>query len=78
MIPSGVDRGAFWTPRRGLKMPELWPYDKGIGERATMFRRWLLILSVIATGLALSGCTKCGPIWDDWMQSPKSCKSDRL
>jgi hypothetical protein len=27
-------------------------------------------------GLALSGCTKCGPIWDDWQHSPKSCKSD--
>jgi len=24
------------------------------------------------------GCTECGPIWDDWMQSPISCKSDRL
>ena len=42
-----------------------------------MFRRWALIFSVVATGLALSGCTKCGPIWDDW-QSPKSCKSDHL
>jgi hypothetical protein len=29
-------------------------------------------------GLALVGCTKCGPIWDDWVQSPKSCKSDRF
>ena len=28
--------------------------------------------------LALDGCTECGPIWDDWMQSPISCKSDRL
>ena len=43
-----------------------------------MFRRLILIFSAIALGLALSGCTKCGPIWDDWMQSPKSCKSDRL
>jgi hypothetical protein len=43
-----------------------------------MFRRLALIFSVVAFGLALSGCTKCGPIWDDWMQSPKSCKSDRF
>jgi hypothetical protein len=43
-----------------------------------MFRRWVLFLSVVATGLALNGCTKCGPIWDDWMQSPKSCKSDHF
>jgi len=20
----------------------------------------------VAMGLALNGCTKCGPIWDDW------------
>lgn len=42
-----------------------------------MFRRWALILGVVAVELALSGCTKCGPIWDDWM-SPKSCKSDHF
>ena len=43
-----------------------------------MVRRVWLILGMIAMGLALGGCTKCGPIWDDWMPSPKSCKSDRL
>jgi hypothetical protein len=43
-----------------------------------MLRRWVLIFSVVATGLALSGCTKCGPIWDDWMRSPKSCKADQF
>ncbi len=43
-----------------------------------MFRRLALVFSVIALGLALSGCTKCGPIWDDWVHSPKSCKSDNL
>jgi hypothetical protein len=42
-----------------------------------MFRRVVLIAGLIAMGLALNGCTKCGPIWDDWMV-PKSCKSDRL
>jgi len=41
-----------------------------------MFRRLALILGVVAMGLAVSGCTKCGPIWDDWLQSQKSCKSD--
>jgi hypothetical protein len=43
-----------------------------------MVRRLVMLGSVIAIALALSGCTKCGPIWDDWMQSPKSCKSDHL
>jgi hypothetical protein len=62
----------------GLKMPDLRPYDNVVGSFRTMFRRWVLICSVIAFGLALSGCTKCGPIWDDWMQSPKSCKSDHF
>src|ERR1039457_2544374 len=30
---------------------------------------------MVAIGLALYSCTKCGPIWDDWLQSPKSCRS---
>jgi hypothetical protein len=62
----------------GLKMPDLGPYDRNAREGGVMFRRVLLLLSVIAMGLALDGCTRCGPIWDDWGQSPKSCKSDRL
>ncbi|MBR0896279.1 peptidylprolyl isomerase [Bradyrhizobium tropiciagri] len=43
-----------------------------------MVRRLVLLGGVIVIGLALSGCTRCGPVWDDWMQSPKSCKSDNL
>jgi hypothetical protein len=43
-----------------------------------MKRRIAIILGFLAFGLMLSGCTKCGPIWDDWMHSPKSCKSDHL
>jgi len=49
-----------------------------MGNKPAMFGRWALILGVIALGLALDGCTKCGPIWDDWMNSPKSCKSDHF
>ncbi len=63
---------------RGLKISVVGAYDGGVGSGSTMFRRWALILSVVAIGLALNGCTKCGPIWDDWMQSPKTCKSDRF
>jgi hypothetical protein len=47
------------------------------GKWAYMIRKLVMLGSVIAIGLALSGCTKCGPIWEDWM-SPKSCKSDHL
>ena len=31
---------------------------------------------VIALGLVLSGCTKCGWFWDDLRSSPQSCRSD--
>ena len=61
----------------GLKMPDFGPYDKAVfGSVGTMFRRLALIFSVVAVGLLLNGCTKCGPIWDDWL--PKSCKSDHF
>ena len=43
-----------------------------------MCRRVGIICCVVAIGLMLNGCTKCGPIWDDWLQAPKACKSDRL
>jgi hypothetical protein len=43
----------------------------------SMLRRLVVMSCAAALGLALSGCTKCGPIWDDWLQPPKSCKSDR-
>jgi hypothetical protein len=43
-----------------------------------MLRRYVLVFGLVALGLVLNGCTKCGPIWDDWLQAPKSCKSDRL
>ncbi len=43
-----------------------------------MLRRCILLLCAAAMGLALGSCTKCGPIWEDWMQSPKSCKADRF
>jgi hypothetical protein len=43
-----------------------------------MLRRYVLVFGLVALGLALNGCTKCGPIWDDWLPAPKSCKSDRL
>jgi hypothetical protein len=59
-------------------MPDFGSYDRMSGKGALMFRRMVLVLGLIAMGLALDGCTKCGPIWDDWVQSPKSCKSDRL
>jgi hypothetical protein len=51
-------------------------YAQPRGERMDMSRRLSVIFGVLAFGFALGGCTKCGPIWDDWVQGPKSCKSD--
>ena len=31
-----------------------------------MLQRLAMIGSVVALALMLNGCTKCGPIWDDW------------
>jgi hypothetical protein len=83
MIPGTSCIAAKGTPpapadtRRDLKKPPLRPMVAFPGELPFMLRRLLLISSLIAMGLALDGCTKCGPIWDDWTQSPKSCRSDR-
>jgi len=48
------------------------------GEKSSMSRRRIVMICGVAIGLVLNGCTKCGPIWDDWMQSPKSCRSDHF
>jgi len=59
-------------------MPDLRAYAVARVDRVVMFRRSVIIVSLVAMGLALSGCTKCGPIWDDWIRSPNSCKSDQF
>jgi hypothetical protein len=43
-----------------------------------MVRRAVIGVGLVAIVLVLGGCTRCGPIWDDWTQSPKSCRSDRF
>jgi len=69
---------------RGLKRQASRPYlgAQRVGRirqsvGTFMLRRVVVMSGLLALGLALSGCTKCGPFWDDWMQSPKACKSDR-
>jgi predicted small lipoprotein YifL len=39
-----------------------------------MPRRFVAILCLALLGLALAGCTKCGPIWNDW--GPRACHAD--
>ena len=61
----------------GLKLRQAATYYRA-GEYPFMFRRWVIIVGLTALGLALSGCSKCGPFWEDWMQPSKSCRSDHL
>lgn len=40
-------------------------------------RKPLTTLAIlVATGLLLGACTKCGWVWDDWRSGPQSCRSD--
>jgi hypothetical protein len=72
---AGVRIQIWFTKRPSLKRRGLSVYGTGVGSvRRVMARRLSIILSIVVLGLILNGCTKCGPIWDDWMQSPKSCK----
>ncbi|RZN05039.1 peptidylprolyl isomerase [Bradyrhizobium genosp. SA-3] len=59
-------------------MPDFARYDGSLGYGWMMLRRCVLVFCLAALGLALNGCTRCGPIWDDWLHAPKSCRSDRL
>jgi hypothetical protein len=35
-----------------------------------------IVAAVIALGIVLGGCSKCGPFWDDWHSPAKSCQGD--
>lgn len=41
-----------------------------------MLKRLTVISSVIAFGVLLGGCTKCGWLWDDWRTTPQTCRED--
>jgi hypothetical protein len=43
-----------------------------------MLRCWAIMIGLVGIGLMPNGCTKCGPIWEDWLQPQKSCRSDHL
>jgi hypothetical protein len=62
---------------RGLKTPWSLLYGRSF-KRGVMVKRAVIGFGLVAILLVLDGCTKCGPIWDDWTQSPKSCRSDRF
>jgi hypothetical protein len=40
-----------------------------------MLKRLCLVVAIVTYGLALSGCTKCGFIWNDYLPTQKSCGS---
>lgn len=41
-----------------------------------MLKRLTVLASVLALGLALSSCSKCGFWWDEWQSRPGACKGD--
>jgi hypothetical protein len=41
-----------------------------------MFKRLTVLASLLALGLMLGGCSKCGFWWDEWQSQPRSCKGD--
>lgn len=59
-------------------MPDFARYDAALGTGWAMLRRFVLLVCLAAVGLVLNGCTKCGPFWDDWLNPPRACKSDRF
>lgn len=38
-------------------------------------RRTVMLTALLALGVSLSGCSKCGWIWDDW-RKPGACRED--
>ena len=41
-----------------------------------MLKRLTIFSGLIALSFVLSGCTKCGWIWNDWQSPAKSCRDD--
>jgi len=41
-----------------------------------MLKRLITIGCLLAFGLSVSGCSKCGFWWDEDRNAPKSCKGD--
>jgi hypothetical protein len=41
-----------------------------------VLKRLTILACVVAFGLALGSCTKCGFWWDELRPAPKSCKGD--
>ena len=41
-----------------------------------MMKRLTIVASVVALGLMVGGCSKCGFWFDEWQSRPGACKSD--
>ena len=41
-----------------------------------MFKRLTILTGILALGLMLGGCSKCGFWWDEWQSRPGACKGD--
>jgi hypothetical protein len=52
-------------------------HSKGGGlKRGTMLKRLTILSCLLAFGLTLSGCSKCGFWWDEWQSKPGACRGD--
>jgi hypothetical protein len=50
--------------------------DRGENGHIAVMKNVSVVIAIIALGLVLGGCSKCGPFWEDWRSTPKSCQSD--
>jgi hypothetical protein len=53
--------------------PMLLEKNQGLAYAGTMHRRLATILCLLVLGLAVGGCSKCGPLWD---QSGHACHAE--
>ena len=64
----------LWPPKRLFKGFAVCYPDPDHG--ALMFKRLTILTSLLALGLMLGGCSKCGFWWDEWQSRPGACKGD--
>ena len=51
-------------------------YDQAGTRGQLVLKRFTILAGILALGLSLGGCSKCGWIWDDWKSPAKSCRDD--
>ncbi len=79
MLLSAV---AWSAPKRLVNVfAVLWPWFDVLwslhNKRFCVFKRLTILASIVAFGLMVGGCSKCGFWLDEWLERPaKTCKGD--